>query len=77
MPSCVTYGELRRVLTGLGFQESSLPKGVSFEHAPSDTLFLFRPHQSSDLVTPAELFFVRKMLDERGLLEPETFEAPA
>jgi hypothetical protein len=75
MPERVTYGQLRTVLTSLVFQETRLAKGVCLEHPQSDTEFLFRPYQASDRVTPGELFVVRKMLDERGLLEPESFEA--
>jgi hypothetical protein len=71
----ITYGQLRSVLTSLGFRETRLAKGVCLEHPQSDTEFLFRPYQANDQVTPGELFVVRKMLDERGLLEPESFEA--
>lgn len=71
----VTYGRLRSVLTGLGFQETRNPKRTCLEHAASDTVFLFRPYRANDLVTPAEVVVVRKMLDEKGLLEAEAFEA--
>lgn len=74
MPERVAYGQLRSILTGLGFQETRSPKRVCLEHGESDTVFLFRPYQASDLVTPAEVVIVRKMLDEKGLLEAETFE---
>jgi hypothetical protein len=75
MPDRVTYGRLRDVLTGLGFREVRREKGIGLEHPKSKTLFLFRAYQDSDFVKRAEVFFVRKLLDERGLLEPETFEA--
>ena len=75
MPSTVTYGRLRRVLTELGFKETRREQGVSLKHPKSDTLFLFRPYREDDRMQFGELSFVRKQLDERGLLEPESFEA--
>jgi hypothetical protein len=74
MAKRVTYGQLRHVLTRLGFKETRRKNGVGLEHADSDTLFLFRAYQESDKVQPAEIFLVTKQLDERGLLEPESFE---
>ena len=74
MPSKVTYGQLRRVLADLGFQEEKQAKGVALEHPPSKTLFLFRPYQDNDRLQFAEIMFVRKQLDERGLLESASFE---
>jgi hypothetical protein len=74
MPKQVTYGQLRRVLTELGFVETRRAEGVALKHKKSDTIFLFRPYEETDRVTPAEVFLVTKQLDERGLLEPESFE---
>jgi hypothetical protein len=71
----VTYAQLRRVLTGLGFEEEQQKEGPAFRHSKSDTLFLFREHAASDLMQPADVFVVEHMLDEKGLLEPESFEA--
>lgn len=70
----VTYGQLRDVLTGLGFHESRREEGAAFKHKPSDTLLLFRPHSDSDPLSSGEVFVVQHMLDEKGLLEPESFE---
>jgi hypothetical protein len=46
----------------------------ALKHWPSDTIFLFRPYEESDRVKAGELWLIRKVLDERGLLEPESFE---
>jgi hypothetical protein len=70
----VTYGQLRHVLTELGFHENRRQEGVALEHRRSDTLFLFRPYEDNDPLQPAELFFVTKQLDERGLLEADSFK---
>jgi hypothetical protein len=74
MAKRVTYGQLRHVLTELGFHEKRRREGVALEHRRSDTLFLFRPYEAEDAVQPAEVFFVTKQLDERGLLEPDSFQ---
>ena len=75
MPSQVTYGQLRTVLSAMGFREIRKPDGVALKHAQSDTLFLFRPYADGDRMQVAEIGHVRFMLDQRGLLEPESFEA--
>jgi len=74
-PKDVTYGHLRSLLQGLGFEETRRREGVALKHRKSDTVFLFRPYEPSDAVSPAEVFVVRKLLDEKGLLEPEALEA--
>jgi len=74
MAKRVTYGQLRHVLTRLGFKETRRENGIGLEHADSDTLFLFRPYQEADMLQPAEIFLVTKQLQEHGLLEPDSFE---
>jgi hypothetical protein len=75
MPSKVTYGQLRTVLSAMGFREVRKSDGVALKHTQSDTLFLFRPYKDSDRMQVAEIGHVRFLLDQRGLLEPESFEA--
>ncbi len=70
----VTYGQLRYVMTALGFKETRRANGVGLEHRKSDTLFLFRPYEENDRLQPGEVLFVTQQLDERGLLEPVSFE---
>jgi len=74
MPSEVTYGQLKSVLTSLGFREQRKAKGLALAHKPSDTLFLFRPYREEDRLQVAEVSFVRMQLDERGLLPSAAFE---
>jgi len=71
----ITYGQLRRVLLDMGFQEIRRDDGVALKHAKSGSLFLFRPYQETDPLQPAEVFLVTQELDARSLLEPESFEA--
>ncbi len=70
----VTYGQLRNALTALGFDETRHEDRLALKHRTSDTVFLFRPYEQSDWVKDGEVWFIRKVLDERGLLEPESFE---
>lgn len=70
----VTYGQLRTVLREFGFKEIRRENGVALQHKKADILFLFRPYEDDDRISPAELLLVTQMLDDRGLLEPESFE---
>jgi hypothetical protein len=74
MPDRVTYGQLRSVLTRLGFQEQRRARGIGLEHSESDTLFLFRPYQDTDRVKLPEVENVRAVLDARGLLAADAFD---
>ena len=71
----ITYGQLRKVLSDMGFREIRRDDGVALKHAKSDTVFLFRPYEPTDRMQSAEIFLVTQELDARGLLEPESFEA--
>jgi hypothetical protein len=73
--SSVPFANLQAVLEGLGFIRKKVAgPQVVFEHAPSDTWFLFRAYRPRDKVTVADLIGVRKILDERGLLAAEALE---
>jgi hypothetical protein len=71
----VTFGQLRQALNALGFEETRRSSGIKLQHRKSDTFFLFRPYDEKDRLQPGELLFVTQMLDERGLMEPGSFEA--
>lgn len=75
MASKATYAQLRAVLSALGFRETRKPQAVALRHRKSDTEFLFRPYRDADRMQVAELDHVRFLLEQRGLLEPESFEA--
>ncbi|MBY0525506.1 MAG: hypothetical protein K2R98_19020 [Gemmataceae bacterium] len=74
MKNSVTFGELRHLLTRLGFCEFSNAEQTVFRHEPSDTLFVFRPYRLSDPVASYNLIEVKAMLDARGLMSGESFE---
>lgn len=71
----VTYGQLLHVLTELGFKETRRMNGVGLEHQPTNTLFLFRLYDENDKMQAAEVWHVQQTLNDRRLLEPESFEA--
>lgn len=75
MRNKIRFGELRRLLLDVGFQEVSGPKQIIFQHLPSNTLFVFRAYRPSDPVTAYNLVEVKDMLDSRGLMSADAFES--
>jgi hypothetical protein len=72
--STVSFAELRQFLLELGFTAGKRGKFWFFEHAPSETTFLFRPYRAREKVTLVDLHSTRFHLDQRGLLSPEAFD---
>jgi hypothetical protein len=72
--SSVGFAQLRRLLLDLHFTESKKDAYWRFEHADSDTVFLFRPYAPDDNVTMQDLAATRKHLDWRGLLSATAFD---
>jgi hypothetical protein len=70
----VTFAQLRKLLETMGFHGTTHPTHLAFEHSPSNTVFLFRTYRAADPVSPANLAAVRRMLDERGLMEADRFD---
>ncbi len=73
--NAISFATLERVLEGLGFVKAQTagPQQV-FEHAPSHSVFLFRAYKPRERVTTADLMEVRKILDEKGIIEPDALE---
>jgi hypothetical protein len=72
----LSFAALRRILLDLDFVETVVPGShVAFEHAPSDTVMMFRPYRPDERVGLADRLSVRRQLDERGLLPAESFDA--
>ena len=71
MNNKVTFGALDRVLADLAFHKAPLDGShIAYEHAPSDTLLVVPRHRPGDPVDEKTLIVVRKMLVEKGLIEP-------
>ena len=70
-----TFAVLRQILLDLGFTMRVEPGVfVRFDHADSDTWFVFRPHEDDEAVNAPNLAGVRRILDEKGLLPSKQFE---
>ena len=73
--SPVRFAELRQLLLELRFKQETLESGhFQFGHAQSDTAFLFRPYQPEDFVIEVHYRMVRRILDERGLMNADEFD---
>jgi hypothetical protein len=72
--SHVPFGQLQRFLQQLGFSERRDQNGWRFEHAPSNTFFLFRAYRPTDRVYEHDLFLVRSQLNGRGLMSEDAFD---
>jgi hypothetical protein len=71
----LSFAGLRQVLLDLEFQDRSVPGSfIRFEHPQIDTWVLLRPYQDDEVVTPATLVAVRRLLDERELMPRERFD---
>ncbi len=65
---------LRQVLLDLGFTVRVDPKFIRFDHAASQTWFLYPPYRDEEAVSPGELAAASRLLDERGFTPRERFE---
>jgi predicted RNA binding protein YcfA (HicA-like mRNA interferase family) len=73
--SDLTFASLRSLLLELGFVEKSVPGShFMFEHAPSDTVLVFRPYRPQEKVNLPDLASVRTHLDQRDLLRADAFD---
>lgn len=70
----IKYADLRRLLLDLGFQEATGAREIAFRHAPSDTIFVFRPYRPSDAVATYNVMEVQDILDARGLMSATAFD---
>ena len=72
----IPFERLRKVLLDLGFVETAIPGPyLFFRHPPSDTIFAYRAYRPRDSVLWHDFVTTRRQLDERGLLDADTFEA--
>jgi hypothetical protein len=69
-----TFGVLRQILLDLGFTMRADAKFIRFDHAASQTWFLYPPYRDDEAVNPGDLVAARRILDERGLMPRERFE---
>ena len=71
----ITFGQLRQLLTDMGFTETVTPKShVFFAHQPSGTEVALPIYRSNRIVLPHHLSTVRVMLDAKGLMAGDEFD---
>ena len=73
--SRLTFAALEGFLRQLGFQARSVPGShVVFEHPGAAVHVLLRPYRPEEEVEPAALAYVRRTLDEWGILDRARFD---
>jgi hypothetical protein len=72
--STVSFTQLCQFLLDLGFTVSKHGKFWYFEHASSETTFLFRPYRARERVTLLDIHRTRRHLDLRGVLDEQAFD---
>jgi hypothetical protein len=71
----ISFTNLRRLFTELGFTEVVVPKShVAFLHPGSGTEIFLPLYKPDQRVAPRHLVPVRAMLDAKGLLDGEEFD---
>jgi hypothetical protein len=75
MNETLPFAALDEFLQKLGFEKIVVPKShIGYRHADSDTIFMFRLYKPHDPVDRVNRASVRKLLLERGLIEPEDWD---
>src|SRR6266540_1218066 len=70
-----SFAALERLLIHLGFQARSVPEShLLFEHPGANVRIMLRPYKAEEPVEPAALAYVRRTLDEWGILDRDRFE---
>jgi hypothetical protein len=68
------FASLSRLLGDLGFTRRTEPMSIRFEHAGSDTWFLYPAYGDEEEVALTDLVGTRYILDAKGLLSRDQFE---
>jgi len=71
----ITFREFEALLLRLGFAHSK-PRGDHryYRHDASDTVILLPDYAPDDLVRPHHAIAIRRLLDEKGLLESVEYD---
>lgn len=72
--SNIRFAQLLAFFEGMGFTATREKSGWRIEHAPSGTIFIFRPYRANDLVYAPDLFLIRSQLDARGMVPQDAFD---
>jgi hypothetical protein len=72
----ITFAQLRHLLLDMGFTETVKPKSyIFFAHRQSGAETALPIHRSNQAVMPHHLATVRIMLDRKGLMDGDAFDA--
>ncbi len=75
MTKRITFAQLERVLTGLGFRKKVVPKYcVAYEHPPTKTVLPVRLHKPKEIVPDYVMAMVRHQLEWQGVIETADLE---
>jgi hypothetical protein len=71
----IAFARLRQLLLDRGFTETVAARShVFFGHPPSGAEIALPPHRPDQAVLPHHLVTVRRMLDEKGLMDGGDFD---
>ena len=71
----LTFGQLRQIVSDLGFKETVVPKEfIGFRHEESDTSIFVPIYRSNQVVAPHHLIQFRVQLDAKGILDADEFD---
>jgi hypothetical protein len=72
----ITFAQLRRLLLDMGFTETVTPRShVFFAHEASGAEVALPIYRANRIVLPHHLITVRIMLDGKGLMPADDFDA--
>ena len=75
MTQTVKFSDLEQLLVKtLAFQQTSTAESQIFEHTPTGTLILLPPLKADEGVPLYHLIGMRRLLDERGIIEANAFD---
>ena len=75
MSKTITFADLESLLFEVGFKENpTAGNNKLFEHSISDTVLILPMWQATDQVDRVHLVAVRRMLDEKGVIDADAFD---
>ena len=76
MSNQITFADFARLLQSLGFTRYHAPNPAwVFENVEHDAMIALPEYKENELVRPHHLVSARGLLDERGLMDRETFNS--
>lgn len=70
----IVFSDLIKLLSRLGFTQHSVENQDVFQHLESDTSIVLPHYELQDILRPIHVVGTRKILVEKGLMEPAAFD---